>query len=180
MKIINLIDKDKYISECAKLIMLYFKDFTDFENTKNFVRACIDPAKISMIAVDDKDNVLGFICGIEQYNIHIWEIQPIVINDNFHQKGIGTELIKKFEKEVSVRGGTTIILTTEDVNNETSIGGEDLYKDIFKKLQEIKNLNKNPYEFYQKNGFIVVGAIPDANGYGKPDILMAKRVIKKN
>jgi len=32
------------------------------------------------------------------------------------------------------------------------------------------------YEFYQKLGFTIVGIIPDANGWGKPDILVAKRV----
>jgi aminoglycoside 6'-N-acetyltransferase I len=31
-------------------------------------------------------------------------------------------------------------------------------------------------EHNQKLGFSVVGVVPDANGLGKPDILMAKRV----
>jgi aminoglycoside 6'-N-acetyltransferase I len=31
-------------------------------------------------------------------------------------------------------------------------------------------------EFYRKLGFVIVGVVPDANGPGKPDILMAKRV----
>lgn len=175
MKIINLIDNEKQVLECAKLIMKYFKDFTDLEYTKQFVRGCINPSKISMIAVDNKNNVLGFICGIEQYNAHIWEIQPIAVNEDFHKKGIGTELIKKFEQEVIHRKGTTIILTTADANNETSIGGVDLYEDTFKKVESIKNLKNNPYEFYQKNGFKIVGVMPDVNGYGKPDIIMAKR-----
>ncbi len=32
---------------------------------------------------------------------------------------------------------------------------------------------------YQKRGFVIVGVVPDANGLGKPDILMAKRIYKE-
>jgi aminoglycoside 6'-N-acetyltransferase I len=33
-------------------------------------------------------------------------------------------------------------------------------------------------EFYQKQGFVIIGVMPDANGLGKPDILMAKSVVR--
>jgi aminoglycoside 6'-N-acetyltransferase I len=36
----------------------------------------------------------------------------------------------------------------------------------------------HPYEFYQKLGYVIVGVIPDANGPGKPDILMAKSLAR--
>jgi len=42
----------------------------------------------------------------------------------------------------------------------------------------IRNLGRHPYEFYQKLGYVIVGVIPDANGLGKPDILMAKSVAR--
>ena len=51
-----------------------------------------------------------------------------------------------------------------------------LQQELDEAKAEIKNLKGHPYEFYQKVGFVLVGVIPDANGPGKPDIVMAKRV----
>jgi aminoglycoside 6'-N-acetyltransferase I len=39
-----------------------------------------------------------------------------------------------------------------------------------------RNRGSHPFEFYLRVGYHIVGVIPDANGFGKPDILMAKRV----
>jgi aminoglycoside 6'-N-acetyltransferase I len=45
-------------------------------------------------------------------------------------------------------------------------------------IAAIRNLKRHPYEFYHKQGYAIVGVIPDANGLGKPDIMMAKRVAQ--
>ena len=50
---------------------------------------------------------------------------------------------------------------------------------IFDSIKNIKNINKHPYEFYQKNGYYIVGIIPNANGKNKPDIWMWKSLIKE-
>lgn len=47
---------------------------------------------------------------------------------------------------------------------------------FFEKMQNVKNLKRHPFEFYQKIGYRIVGGIPDANGIGKPDIFMAKQL----
>ena len=52
----------------------------------------------------------------------------------------------------------------------------DLYPNVLEKLCTIENIKKHPFEFYRKMGYVLIGIIPDANGIGKPDILMAKRV----
>lgn len=81
------------------------------------------------------------------------------------------------EKEVASIGGITIYLGTDDKFNKTSLSNTDLYEDTYKKIECIENINKHPFEFYIKMGYKIVGVIPDANGIGKPDIWMAKRVI---
>ena len=58
----------------------------------------------------------------------------------------------------------------------TSVAGVDLYPDVLGHLARIRNLRGHPYEFYQKCGFVIVGIVPDANGRGRPDIYMAKRI----
>jgi aminoglycoside 6'-N-acetyltransferase I len=37
----------------------------------------------------------------------------------------------------------------------------------------------HPTAFYQKLGFQIVGVMPDANGIGKPDIIMAKDIKER-
>jgi aminoglycoside 6'-N-acetyltransferase I len=85
-------------------------------------------------------------------------------------------LVADLEALVRARGGLTLILGSDDETNMTSLGGVDLYSNLFDHLQKIRNLKGHPYEFYQKLGFVISGVVPDANGPGKPDILMAKKM----
>ena len=43
-------------------------------------------------------------------------------------------------------------------------------------MARIRNLKDHPFEFYLRLGFRIAGVLPDANGFGKPDIFLAKRV----
>ena len=74
------------------------------------------------------------------------------------------------------RGSVSLRLGTDDEDDMTSLAGVDLYDDLPGRLAGIRNLKRHPYEFYEKCGFTIVGVVPDANGRGKPDILMAKRI----
>ncbi len=75
-----------------------------------------------------------------------------------------------------LRGGLTILLGSDDEDNMTSLSGIDLYENLWEKVRDIRNFKRHPFEFYQKMGYVITGVVPDANGVGKPDILMSKQI----
>jgi aminoglycoside 6'-N-acetyltransferase I len=140
------------------------------------VRDSFGPDRISRVAMASDGKALGWIAGLEQYDGHAWELHPLVVHPAHQLQGIGTALVQDFETQVRARGATTIWLGTDDEDNLTSLGGADLYPDVLERASNIRNLRGHPYGFYQNLGYVIVGILPDANGPGKPDILMAKRV----
>lgn len=178
MEIIDLsFDEDKYIQQAAELLLNCFEhSWSTLEEAIEEVKESLGSDRISRVAINERGNLIGWIAGVKQYDGNVWEMNPLVVNKDWQSKGIGTLLVYDFERRVSEKGGLTILLGTDDENSSTTIGSIDIYLDIYKNLQDIRNLKNHPYEFYQKVGYKIVGVIPDANGIGKPDILMAKRV----
>jgi aminoglycoside 6'-N-acetyltransferase I len=140
------------------------------------VRESFATDRVSRVAVDDQGRAVGWIGGIKHYNGHTWELHPLVVRLDQQRRGIGRALVRDLEQRVVALGGSTIYLGTDDEQSQTSIAGIDLYPDVWQHVRNIRNFRDHPYEFYQKIGFVIVGVVPDANGFGKPDILMAKRV----
>jgi len=132
--------------------------------------------RISRIAVDDDGQVVGWIGGISRYNGNVWELHPLAVRPDHQRQGIGRALVADFEERVRERGGCTIFVGTDDEKGQTSLYDVDLYPDVLDHAARIQNVSSHPFEFYRKVGFVVVGILPDANGPGKPDIYMAKRV----
>jgi aminoglycoside 6'-N-acetyltransferase I len=146
------------------------------ESALKEVELALKPGKIIRAIVNEAGEILGWIGGSAEYYGHAWEVNALAVRPDFQGQRIGAALMVDFEKQVKSRGGTTIYLGTDDEDGMTTLSDIDLYNDIPGHLTNIKNLKHHPYEFYQKQGFTIVGVIPDANGFGKPDIIMAKRV----
>jgi aminoglycoside 6'-N-acetyltransferase I len=182
MRVLALRPKDsELIEQVANLLVEGFKDsgstsWPDYKASLDEVKESLRKGHVSLAAVDEHSIVLGWVSGIRQYDGHAWELHGLVVKPASHGHGIAKALVKALEEYVREQGGSTIYLGTDDENFRTTISGIDLYPDVLQKLLEIKNPGKHPYEFYQKVGFTIVGVIPDANGQGKPDIFMAKRV----
>lgn len=181
MKINDVENKPEFIREIAEVLIDGFR-VTGIEPWENLdaaieeVRQSLSENRISRVALDADEKVLGWIGGIEEYEGFVWEMHPLVIRSDIQKTGIGRALVEDFENQVRLRGGKTIRLGTDDENNRTSIGDVDLYPNILENVLNIRNLRGHPFEFYQKLGYVISGVIPDANGFGKPDILMCKRV----
>lgn len=182
MRILNLsIEETDFIQQAAEMLVEVFKNsgstsWPDLEAGLKEVKESLQEDRISLVVVDENEKVMGWVGGIRQYEGHTWELHPLVVKPEFQRKGVGRVLVAALEARVLEQGGSTIYLGTDDENNRTSISGKDLYPDVLDNLAAIKNTGNHPFEFYQKVGFSLAGVIPDANGPGKPDILMAKRV----
>jgi aminoglycoside 6'-N-acetyltransferase I len=182
LRIIDLLPTDQEkIEQVARLLNKEFNKiaptaWTTMEEARQEVEESFSPNQISKVAIDDAGDVVGWIGGKPQY-AKVWELHPLVVRGDCQGRGIGRALVAELEKVVKARGGLTILLGSDDENDLTSLSGVDLYPNLFDKVANIKNLRAHPYEFYQKVGFSIVGVVPDANGFGKPDILLAKRVV---
>lgn len=180
MKIGDLDPADEVaIAQVARIVVDAFRGYTpswpDLASAEAEVRESFAEDRFSLVAREG-DVVLGWIGGIKEYDGHAWELHPLAVHPAHHGEGVGRALVAALEQQVTARGATTLYLGTDDENGRTSLSDTDLYPDPLKRLASIENPGRHPYEFYLACGFSIVGVIPDANGPGKPDILMAKRL----
>ena len=177
------------IRQAAKLLVdLLPEGWPAMESALEEVRESLPPERISRIAVEG-DEVVGWIGALEGYKdkpgapsgspgrSHAWELHPLAVRRDRQRRGIGRALVADLEERVRERGAHTVFLGSDDHRGETSLAGVNLYPDPMAHAARIENPGGHPYEFYQKLGYVIVGVLPDANGFGKPDIYMAKRIV---
>ena len=182
MQIIDLkAEQADYIAQIADMLVEGFREhwpeaWPDLASAVAEVHQSFEPEKISRVALDEAGTlVLGWIGGQPTYAL-VWELHPLVVRLDKQTQGIGRALVTDLEEEVRRRGGLTLTLGSDDDDNQTSLAGADLYTNLWEQIRDIKNLRRHPYEFYQKLGYTITGVVPDANGPGRPDILLSKRL----
>ncbi|MCU0513351.1 MAG: GNAT family N-acetyltransferase [Anaerolineae bacterium] len=167
------------VPAAARLLVAAFAHLPDTWDTEaealEEVHAALEPDKICRVALAADGALLGWIGGFHAY-AQVWELHPLAVHPRQQGQGIGAALVRDLEAQVRARGGLVITLGTDDVIGQTSLAGVDLYPDVWPHIAALRNVGRHPYEFYQKLGYAITGVIPDANGFGRPDILMTRRL----
>jgi len=181
-KIITLQSDNKHLTQqAAQLLVDAFHEhwpeaWPTLDDALKEVHEMLEAERICRAAINNQENLLGIIGGIPNYDGHVWELHPLAVQPNLQGQGVGRALIEDFEEQVHQRGGLTIALGSDDEDNMTSLSNVNLFENTWEKIQNIRNLKGHPFEFYRKMGYVITGVVPEANGIGKPDILMSKRV----
>jgi aminoglycoside 6'-N-acetyltransferase I len=182
MEIITLLPGNtRLIEQAAQLLVDAFREhwpdaWPTLEEGRREVQEMLEGERICRAAVDKQGNLLAIIGGIPGYDGHVWELHPLAVQPSMQGQGIGRALVEHFEEQVRSRGALTITLGSDDEDGMTCLADVDLFENLWEKIRDIRNLKNHPYEFYQKMGYVITGVVPDANGIGKPDILMAKKL----
>lgn len=121
--------------------------------------------------------MIGFGGILPQYDGRVFELHPLAVRADTRGRGVGAAILHALEDAARARGGLTMILGADDEDEvgETSLANVNLYDDLPGRLRDF-NPGTHQSAFYMKLGYTVVGVMPDANGIGRPDIFMAKRL----
>ncbi|MFN8378490.1 MAG: GNAT family N-acetyltransferase [Anaerolineae bacterium] len=145
------------------------------ETGLSIIHESFEPGFINLVARDES-GVIGWIGGQPIYDGHVIELHPLAVRPDRQRQGVGQALVAALESEAAELGASTMFVGTDDELLRTTAGGLDLYPNPLEHLARIQDVTGHPYRFYQRCGFVLVGILPDANGFGKPDLYMAKRV----
>jgi aminoglycoside 6'-N-acetyltransferase I len=139
------------------------------------VRSFLANAERLAFAALEEGTVRGWIGAIRVYD-HGWELHPLVVDPDHHGSGIGTLLVQALEDAARAENVLTLYVGTDDTFGGTNVCGVDLFADLPGYIRTIAPVKEHPLTFYRRLGFAVIGLLPDVNGPGKPDVLMAKRL----
>jgi aminoglycoside 6'-N-acetyltransferase I len=150
--------------------------WTTLTEARQEVVESLSADRVSRVALDVEGAVIGWIGAIREYDGLVWQLHPLVVDAAQRRHGVGRALVEDLESILTARGGLTLWAGSDDLAGETSLGGVDLYPALPEAFSAVRSWGNHPLPFYRRLGFHVIGVMPDANGPGRPDIFLAKRL----
>jgi GNAT superfamily N-acetyltransferase len=136
---------------------------------------CAESDWLGHAALED-GRLVGWIGAIRTYS-HGWEIHPLVVAPDCQRRGIGSALMAALEAHARSAGVLTLFLGSDDDYGGTTLFGRDLWPGVASHLAATEATARgHALTFYRRHGYETVGLLPDVNGIGRPDIMLAKRL----
>lgn len=123
------------------------------------------------------ERLAGWVGAIRTY-AHGWEVHPLVVAPDRQRKGIGSALLEALEERARSEGVLTLFLGSDDDYGGTNLFGRDLWPNVVGHARAAEaTAHGHALTFYRRHGYEIVGLLPDVNGPGRPDLLLAKRLL---
>jgi aminoglycoside 6'-N-acetyltransferase I len=170
---------DARIEDAARLLHAAFSPlgvWTTLAEAREEVLQSLGADRISRVARAVDNAIVGWIGAIREYDGLVWQLHPIVVDEAWRRKGVGRALVQDLEAILTARGALTLWAGSDDLAGETSLGAVDLYSALPEAFGSVRSWGHHPLPFYRRLGFHVIGVMPDANGPGRPDIFLGKRL----
>lgn len=142
------------------------------------VHESLEREGISQVLLDG-DWVVAWVGASLQFSGRVVEIHPLVVARAYQGNGLGRLMVNHVEAWARQRGALTLWIGTSDETNATSLSGVDLYENPGATIAEFHQIALHPCGFWLRLGFRIVGVLPDAEGIGRPSIMMAKPLQHK-
>ncbi len=136
---------------------------------------CAEDGWLGHAAVEG-DRLVGWIGAIRTYS-HGWEIHPLVVAPDCQRRGIGSALMAALEARARSERVLTLFLGSDDDYGGTTLFGRELWPDVLSHVAGTEATARgHALTFYRRHGYEIVGLLPDVNGAGQPDVMLAKRL----
>lgn len=136
---------------------------------------CSDSDWLGHAALDG-GRLVGWIGAIRTYS-HGWELHPLVVAPDSQRRGIGSALMAALEARARSAGVLTLFLGSDDDYGGTNLFGRELWPGTASHIASAQATARgHALAFYRRHGYEIVGLLPDVNGAGRPDIMLAKRL----
>jgi aminoglycoside 6'-N-acetyltransferase I len=167
------------IEEAARLLHAAFSPlgvWTTMAEARQEVVDSLGADRVSRVARAHDGAIIGWIGAIREYDGLVWQLHPLVVAEERRRHGVGRALVMDLEAILTARRALTLWAGSDDLTGETSLGGVDLYPALPGRLAAVRSWGHHPLPFYRRLGFHIIGVMPDANGPGRPDIFLGKRL----
>jgi aminoglycoside 6'-N-acetyltransferase I len=78
------------------------------EDATDEVTDLVTPERRCRAAIDDDDQLVGWICGTPGNRGRVWELHPLVVRASARGQGIGRALVQDLERLLGAEGALTL------------------------------------------------------------------------